>query len=453
MNPAIERIREVTRGTPYEGRLYLVGGVVRDKIMDRPPTEDVDIVLEGDALELARFLYGKRIAGHKPVTYPRFGTAMVTIQGHTVELVSARRETYLPETRKPKVEFAGLYDDVLRRDFTINTLLENLHTGEILDLTDQGMADIRAGIIRTPTDPATTFYDDPLRMLRAIRFAVRLGFEIESKTWEAVLRDAERLAIISKERIRDEFVKILLSDEAARGLSMLEESRLLSQFASELLEMQGVTQVNGHVYEVWEHTLHALESLPAQADLILRLAVLLHDIGKPSTKTVDSKGHTHFYGHEDLGADMARRILRRLRFSTSEVSRVARLVAMHIRIGEYSSEWKDAAVKRLIRDAGEDISDLLALARADRAGAGPGATTENLDELERRMEQILLETTVEQIKSPLNGREIMDLLKIPSGPKIGEVKEFLTEEVIEGRLGPKDKEMARRLALEKFGGN
>ncbi len=215
--------------------------------------------------------------------------------------------------------------------------------------------------------------------------------------------------------------------------------------------MQGVTQVNGHVYEVWEHTLRALESLRPQADLILRLAVLLHDIGKPRTKTVDSEGHTHFYGHEDVGADMARRVLNRLRFPTSDVSRVARLVAMHMRVGEYSSEWKDAAVKRLMRDAGQDIADLLALARADRAGAAPGATTANLDELERRMEQILLETTVEQIRSPLNGREIMELLGIPPGPKVKEVKEFLTEEVIEGRLSPGDKETARKLVQEKFG--
>ena len=449
-SPAIERIREATRGTPYDGRLYLVGGVVRDRIMGRPPTEDVDIVLEGDALELARFLHRKHAADHRPVTYARFGTAMVAIQGHTVELVSARRESYAPETRKPEVQPAGLYDDVLRRDFTINTLLENLHTGEVLDLTGKGLADIRAGIIRTPTEPATTFYDDPLRMLRAVRFAVRLGFEIEGGTYEAMVRDAERLAIISKERVRDEFVKILLSDEPARGLRMLKESRLLDQFAPELLEMQGVTQNGGHVYDVWEHTLHAVESLPTQADLTLRLAILFHDVGKPRTKIVDDQGHTHFYGHEALGAEIARRVLRRLRFPVSEITRVERLVSMHLRAGEYSSEWRDAAVKRLMRDAGGDMPDLLALARADRAGAGPTASTENLDELERRMENILLKTPVRELESPLDGREIMDLLKIPSSRKVREVKEFLTEQVIEGRLAPGDKDAARKLVVGKF---
>lgn len=450
MNIAIERIREATKDTPYEGRLFLVGGAVRDEIMGRPPTEDVDIVLEGDALELARFLYKEGIADHRPVTYPRFGTAMISVQGRSVELVSARRESYAPESRKPDVQIAGMYEDILRRDFTINTLLKNLHTGEILDLTGQAMEDIRSGIIRTPTEPETTFYDDPLRMLRAIRFAVRLGFEIEPSTWEAIVRDAERLNIISRERIRDEFVKILLSDEPARGLRMLKESRLLEQFAPELLEMQGVRQDGGHIYDVWEHTLHSLESLPLDADLTLRLAVLFHDLGKPQTRVVAEDG-THFYGHEDVGAAKARRIMHRLRFPVRQVARVVRLVAMHMRIGEYTSAWKDSAVTRLMRDSKGDIPDLLALAKADRAGAGPNASAANLDELEQRIGGILIKTPVEELESPLDGREIMELLGIPSSPKVREVKHFLCEEVIEGRLKPKDKESARKLVLEKFG--
>lgn len=451
-NPAIDTIREVTKGTPYKGRLFLVGGVVRDEVMGRPPTEDVDIVLEGDALELARFLHAKGVTDHKPVVYPRFGTAMVSIKGHQVELVSARRESYAPESRKPEVELAELKEDVLRRDFTINTLLENLHAGEILDLTGQGLADIKAGIIRTPTEPETTFYDDPLRMLRAVRFAVRLGFEIEDETRKAILRDAERLAIISKERIRDEFVKILLSDHPSKGLRMLKELRLLEQFAPELIGTQGVTQDGGHIYDVWEHTLHALDSLPPDADLTLRLAVLFHDIGKPQTKSVDGQGHSHFYGHEDLGAGIARTIMHRLRFPAGETARVVRLVELHMRIGEYRSEWKDAAVKRLIRDASGDTPDLLALARADRAGAQPCASMISLDELENRISRIMLSTTVAEMESPLDGKEIMDLLGIPPGPRVKEVKEWLTDQVIEGRLRPGDKETARRMVQEHFGG-
>jgi len=452
MNPAVEKIGEVTRGTPYEGRLYLVGGAVRDEIMGCLPTEDVDIVLEGDALKLAGFLHDKGIAEHRPVTYPRFGTAMVTIQGHTVELVSARRETYAPESRKPEIEPAGLYDDVRRRDFTINTLLQNLHTGEIYDLTSEGRADIEAKVIRTPTEPTITFYDDPLRMLRAVRFAVRLGFEIEKATHDAIVKEAERLAIISRERIRDEFAKILLGDEPSRGMRMLKETGLLAQFAHEFLEMQRVEQDGGHLWDVWNHTLHSLDAVHSQADLVLRLAVLFHDVGKPRTKTRDEAGRTHFYGHEDLGAQIARRVLTRLRFPTEEINRVVRLTVMHMRIGEYRGEWKDAAVRRLMRDAGDDMPDLMALARADRRGASPTASTENLDELEARMEDVLRKTPIGELKSPLNGREIMDLLKIPSGPRVREVKEFLTDQVIEGKLQPKDKESARRAVLEKFGG-
>lgn len=453
MNPAIQKIRGVTEGTPYEGRLFLVGGCVRDEIMGQPTSDDFDIVLEGDALELAGFLYERGIAEHRPVTYPRFRTAMVSIEGHSVEIVGARRESYAPVSRHPSVEAAGLLEDVVRRDFTINTLLKNLHTGEMLDLTGKGLEDIGARIIRTPTDPQTTFFDDPLRMLRAVRFAVRLDFEIERDTWDAVIRNASRLAIISKERIRDEFVKIMLADPPAEGLRLLEGSGLLAQFSPELLEMRGISQEGcRHAYDVWEHTLHALEFLPPESSLALRLAVLFHDAGKPVTKSCSPEGETHFYGHEDVGAEIARRILRRLRFPAGDISRIARLTSMHMRIAEYRPEWTDSAVKRLMRDAKGDIADLLALARADRRGAGPQASERDLDELQARMEEILLKQPVSEMESPLNGREVMQLLRIPSGPLVKEIKQFLLDELMEGRLAPGDKENAKRLVVERFGG-
>ena len=232
---------------------------------------------------------------------------------------------------------------------------------------------------------------------------------------------------------------------------MLNEAGLLVQFAPELVAMQGVTQTGGHIYDVWEHTLHALESLPAHADLALRLAVLLHDTGKPKTKTIDSEGYTHFYGHEDLSAEIVRKVLNRLRFPKSEISRVARIVSMHMRIGEYRSEWKDSAVRRLMRDANADVSDLLALAEADRHGANPNASVEDLRELERRMERLLLHIPVSEFRSPLTGNEIMTLLNVPPGPKVKAAKHFLVEEILEGRLAPSDKETAERLLAETFG--
>lgn len=445
MNPATNRIREATAGTPYENRLYLVGGVIRDKVMDKHPADDIDIVYEGDAIALAEFLYECGIADHRPVTYPRFGTAMISTDGATVEFVSARRESYVSQSRKPDVEPASLYDDVLRRDFTINTLLENLHTGEMFDLTDLGVADIIAGIIRTPRDPSVTFYDDPLRMLRAIRFAVRYGFVIEEQTYEAIVQNADRLAIISRERIRDEFVKIMLTDKPSHGLKMLKESNLLAQFTPELLEMEGVSQPGGHIWDVWEHTLHALDSLPARADLTLRLAVLFHDIGKPSTKSSDRDGHVRFHGHDELGGRMARSILSRLRFPRVEITRVGRLVEMHMHIGEYRSDWKESAVRRLMHDAGRDTSDLLALAIADRNGAGPHASIDDLLELERRMERVLMHIPVFELESPLDGDEIMQLAGIAPGPEVRSIKKFLVDEIIEGRLAPGDKEKASEL--------
>lgn len=451
MNAAIDAIREATRGTDYEGRLFIVGGYVRDKLMGRPPSEDVDIVLEGNALELARFLHDKGIADYWPVTYDRFGTAMVSIAGHTVEMVGARREEYTPDSRKPVVEHASLYDDAFRRDFTINTLMENLHTGEILDLTGMGERDIRARIIRTPSDPEMRFSEDPLRMLRAVRFAVKLGFEIEASTKEAIKRNAPRLKVISAERIREEFVKIMLSEEAATGLRMLKELALLEHFAPELLAMDGVTQDGMHTYDVWEHTLHALQSLPPQAGLVLRLAVLFHDTGKPETKAHDSEGNVHFYGHEKLSARIAQKVMHRLRFPTKQIYRVARLVSMHMRIGEYRSEWNDSAVRRLIRDAGEDLSDLVALAIADRLGSGIRASADDIEELRERIEHIMLKMPIHELESPLDGREIMDLLQIEPGPKVREVKRFLIEQILEGHLSPGDKETASKMVLERFG--
>ena len=257
----INRLRTATAGTEYEGRLYLVGGLLRDRFMNLPAPNDLDLVLEGDAVALALFLYNSGYSAHYPVLYPRFGTAMVHFRsgsndetGFPVELVSARAESYLPDSRKPDVRQGTLRDDVFRRDFTINSLLENLHTGEIQDITGRAYDDLRNGLIRTPLEPRLTFYDDPLRMLRALRFAAKLGFQIEPDTWDAILTEAERLhpPAIANERIRDEFVKIIkLPGEQIRlGMELLRTSRLLDQFLPEMIPMVGCTQGSWHLYDV-----------------------------------------------------------------------------------------------------------------------------------------------------------------------------------------------------------
>ena len=450
MNQILEALRRATEGTRYDGRLYLVGGIVRDRLLSGAVDEDIDIVLEGDAGELASFLFETGVAAHKPVTYPRFGTAMIVVQGRQVELVGARKESYDRESRKPHTEPGSLRDDVLRRDFTINTLLQNLHTGEVLDLTGRGKEDIDRRIIRTPRDPRLTFDDDPLRMLRAIRFAVRLGFSIEPETYAAIGEMAPRLSIVSAERIREEFAKILMSSGAVPGLEMLRETGLLDQFAPQISAMHGVTQNIYHIHDVWTHTMKTLESIPPESGITLRLAALLHDVGKPRTRTVDESGAVHFYHHQSVGADMARRLLRGLCFPNSVVDEVAILISMHLRVGEYDEQWSDAAVRRLLRDAGDRLGDLVELTRADKAAANPEIPSVDLDAFERRVAVVKSQLAGKMV-SPLDGREISELLGIRPGPEVGAAKSYLENQIIEGTLLPGDKAAAAALLLRKYG--
>lgn len=448
---AIDNLRESTRGTPWEGRLYLVGGIVRDELLKRPLPPDVDIVTESDALQLAHWLHAQGITDHLPVTYPRFGTAMMHIGGVPFELVTARRESYSALSRKPvQVQPATLREDAFRRDFTVNTLMRNLHTGELLDLTGMGLNDLRARLLRTPLDPMLTFEEDPLRAMRAVRFAAQLDFDIEPNTFDAIKKAAHRLAIISKERIRDEFTKLLKARHAVKGLRLLMETGLLEQFAPELVRMRGVTQNEFHLYDVWEHTLVALSHLPEDASLLLRLATLLHDVGKPDTRTVDDNGRVHFYAHQNVGARIARELLRRLRYSNEIVEPIVRLVHMHMRPGEYDYSWSDSAVRRLIRDADGLLKELLTLVRADIAASNPAYPKADIDALEQRIAVLTEREDVQALDSPLSGHEIMQILAIPPGKRVGECKAFLQNEVIEGRLAPHDKEGAKRLLLERF---
>ncbi len=456
MCPVIEMLREATRGTEYEGRLFLVGGYPRDRLLGLPAPEDVDIVLEGDALQLARFLHSRGIADHAPVLYPRFGTAMITVAGHAVELVTARSEHYDISSRKPQVVPASLFEDARRRDFTINTLLENLHTGKMLDPLGCARRHLRMRLLKTPLPPKDTFFDDPLRMLRAVRFAVKLGFRIERSTWRAIRSEAHRLnlmgpdpPVVSAERIRDEFVKILMSCDAARGLTLLAEGGLLAQFVPELVRTMGVTQDRWHLYDVWTHTLKALAALPPEASLELRLAVLLHDVGKPVTRTEDAKG-IHFYEHQFVGADIARSILQRLHFPNQTIQTVAELVRLHMRLGEPRPDAADAVIRRIIRDTAPYMDQLFALAEADRSAMAPDAPMTPLSLLRRRIEEVNRELNAARVQSPLDGREVMELLGVGPGPIVGAAKEYLVNEIIEGRLRHDDREGARAALFEWY---
>ena len=452
MNRVIEKLRRATLNSPYEGRLYLVGGIVRDKFMGIQPDEDIDIVLEGDAAGLANFLHESGIAQYRPVTFARFGTAMIIVDDCQVEIVGARKESYDTSSRKPFTQPGTLMDDVARRDFTINTLLENLHTSEILDITGMARRDIHDGIIRTPVDPVVTFNDDPLRMLRAIRFASRLGFKIEDKTYAAIYSCAHRLSIVSEERIKDEFLKILTSAGAVQGLEILRETGLLAVFAPELSAMYGVTQNIYHIYDVWTHSLKTLESIPAESGIIIRLVALMHDIGKVETRTVAPDGAVHFYNHAQVGAKIAHRIMRRLKFSNSQIAEVEFLISMHLRVGEYDHQWTDAAVRRLIREADHHLNDLIVLTHADKSASNTDMPSVDMDAFLEHVALVKAKLAGHKIASPLDGREIIEMLGIDSGPRVGEVKAYLEKEIIDGNLLAGDKAGAARLALRKFGG-
>lgn len=450
MSTALDRIREVTRGTEYENQLWLVGGCVRDELLGRPKPKDIDIVLPGDAPALAEFLWKSGVSRIQPVVYPRFGTAMVYVGEEMIELVSARRESYDETSRKPHVEPATLEEDAMRRDFTLNTLLRNVHTGELRDPTGKGLDDLRNRILRAPDDPVKLFSDDPLRMLRVVRFRWQLDLTPAPGLYETVEAERERLRIISAERIQDEWCKMLAlggtrTSGAMRDLASL---GLLSIFAPEFDPMMGMHQGGWHHLDVWEHTMLVIESLDLPEDrdsrLTLVLGALFHDIGKPSTKSVDEDGHIRFFTHELVGATMTREVMTRLKFDNDRIDAVASLVRSHMRLCSFK-EFTPSAARRLIRDMKGDVDPLLRLIEADAASLRPGVRVLDLTPVREMVDRVSKETPLNQLESPLSGSEIMELTGLPAGPEIGRIKALLTERVLDGALMPGDKEAAKEI--------
>jgi poly(A) polymerase len=406
----------------------VVGGYVRDLLLARQ-RPDLDVVVEvGRGFELAeRFA---EIAGaSRPVIFPRFGTAQVKWQGRLVEFASARAESYLPESRKPEVAPATLEEDLLRRDFTVNTLLLSFE-GKVEDRLGSGLDDLKARRLRTPRDPVATFNDDPLRMLRAIRFAVQLDFELDASLLPAMRQLRARLQppVLSVERTADELRKMLVARTPSRALELLDAGGLLEVVLPEVTAMKGVAQGGYHRYDVYGHTLATLDAAPP--DITIRLGALLHDVGKPATATPDGS----FHGHERVGAEMAVRILERLRFSNAEIARVSKLVRLHLRPVFYRSDWSDGAVRRLARDASDLLGPLLDLARADIA-ASDYPEPEKLDELAARLEAVLAERP-SRLELPVSGEDIMRERGLRPGPEVGRVKAQLEDLLLDGRLEP-----------------
>jgi len=446
MHPALAVIRDATAGTPFEGDLWLVGGAVRDEMLGLEHKNDFDLVTRGSSAELAHLLFDKGISSITPVTYERFGTAMVHVRDVNIELVTARRESYDEHSRKPNVEAATYEEDALRRDFTVNTLMRSIHSWELRDPLGLGLRDLEARVLRTPQDPLVTFHDDPLRMLRAVRFRWKLWFEPTTGLYDSIRESRERLRIISFERIRDEIVKMLRHSTAPDAFQDLMQLGLIEIIAPEMLPMAGCEQGKYHHLDVWDHTMLVLRGA-GNDDLILSLAALFHDVGKPPTRTVDAEGNTRFFSHEAVGADLTREILRRWKFPERDINQVVALVKNHMRLGS-APTFTPTAARRVLRDLGDQTDRLLDLVEADTRALRPGVRVMELDAIRQRLFEVQLATPRDALQSPLSGEEIMNLVGVSSGPEVGRLKSMLTERVLEGTLAPKDKEAAARILKE-----
>jgi len=447
---ALERIAEATRGTKWEGWLFAVGGCVRDALLGLPEGTDFDVVTEESSQELANFLYTMGVSSIPPVAYPRFGTALVRIGEANVEIVTARRESYAPESRKPKVAPATLLEDARRRDFTVNTLLRNLHTGELLDPLGIGLTDLRERVLRTPLDPEATFSDDPLRMLRAVRFRWRLGLTPAESLYDAIRQKRSRLSIVSVERIRNELVLMLEHPTAADALGELMDLGLLELFLPELKEGADVDQGDYHLKSVWEHTLDVVRNATAYHDLRITLAALFHDVGKPRTRSVDQDGRIRFFRHERVGAEITREAMSRLRFSREMTEQVSALVRNHMRLGSMEL-FTPTAARRLVRDLGELVDPLVKLCRADAEAIRATPPRADFDEIERRIAEVRAAASPKQLGSPLSGHEVMRLLHLRQGPEVGKWLRKLEEAVIDGTIPPNNKRAAREWLLREAG--
>jgi poly(A) polymerase len=440
-HPSLVAVREATRSSAFEGDLFLVGGAVRDELLGLPVQADFDLVTRGSSAELAHLLYRQGVSEIQPVTYERFGTAMVRVEGLDVELVTARKESYEAGSRKPTVESATYEEDAARRDFTSNTLMRGLHDGALRDPLGQGITDLEAKILRTPLDPAETFRDDPLRMLRAVRFRWKLGFEPAPGLYDAIRQERERLRIVSFERIRDELLKMLAKSTGPDALAELMDLGLIEIFAPELVPMAGCIQGSYHHLDVWEHSLLVMRKAGA-GDEVLTLAALLHDVGKPPTRGIID-GHIRFLGHEVVGAELAQTVLRRLKIPQKEIETVAMLVRNHMRIGT-AREFTASAARRLIRDLDGEVDRLLQLVEADASSLAAKVRALDLTPVRDRVREVSEDTPRHRLESPLSGQEIMKLRGLEPGPEVGRLKNALTEMVLEGTLRPDDAEGAKR---------
>ena len=426
---------------------------MRDLILNRP-NKDIDFVAVGNGITLANAV-AKELGVTQVTVFHNFGTANIKLDDYELEFVGARKESYRYDSRKPIVEDGTLADDQQRRDFSINAMAISLNKENFGELIDPfgGVEHIKKKIIKTPLHPDVTFSDDPLRMMRAIRFAAQLKFDIDAETFESIGKNTERLKIVSMERIIDETNKIIMTDQPSYGFKLLFHSGLLKQFFPELVTLQGVEYVGGNAHkDNFYHTLQVLDNVcKTSDDLWLRWAAIMHDIAKPATKRYDPKVGFTFHGHEDKGARMTPGIFRRLKLPMNEkMLFVQKLVRLHLRPISLAYEVTDSAIRRLLFEAGDDIDALMKLCRADITSKNMDKVNrflKNFDLVETRMKEVEAKDHVRNMQPPVSGEEIMRILALPPSKMVGIIKDRIKDAILDGEI-ENNREQAWELMLK-----